>query len=95
MYGLVKAAAGEDKPVVITETGWPGQGEPVGAAVPAADHAMRYFVEAQQWGRREGVRLFWFSSFDEPWKRGQEGEVGTQWGLWDKDERPKHRATDT
>jgi GPH family glycoside/pentoside/hexuronide:cation symporter len=55
---------------------------------------MRYFVEAQQWGRREGVKLFWFSSFDEPWKRGQEGEVGTQWGLWNKDEQPKYRGTD-
>ena len=92
MHGLVKAAAGEDKPVIITETGWPGQGDAVGAAVPGADHAMRYFIEAQQWGRREGVKLFWFSSFDEPWKRGQEGEVGTQWGLWDKDERPKYHA---
>jgi len=90
MHGLVKAAAGEDKPVVITETGWPGQGEAAGAAVPAAEHAMRYFVEAQQWSRREGVKLFWFSSFDEPWKQGQEGEVGTQWGLWDKDERRKY-----
>jgi GPH family glycoside/pentoside/hexuronide:cation symporter len=92
MHALVKAAAGEDKPVVITETGWPGHGQAVGAAVPAADHAMRYFVEAQQWARREGVKLFWFSSFDEPWKLGQEGEVGTQWGLWDKDEQPKYHA---
>jgi GPH family glycoside/pentoside/hexuronide:cation symporter len=92
MHGLVKAAAGEDKLVIITETGWPGQGEAVGAAVPAADHAMRYFVEAQQWSRREGVKLFWFSSFDEPWKLGQEGEVGTQWGLWDKNEHPKYQT---
>jgi GPH family glycoside/pentoside/hexuronide:cation symporter len=92
MHGLVKAAAGEDKPVIITETGWPAMGQAVGAAVPAPDHAMRYFIEAQQWGRREGVKLFWFSSFDEPWKQKQEGEVGTQWGLWDKDEQPKHRS---
>ena len=92
MHGLVKAAAGEDKLVIITETGWPGQGQAVGAAVSAPDHAMRYFIEAQQWGRREGVKLFWFSSFDEPWKQKQEGEVGTQWGLWDKDERPKYRS---
>lgn len=90
MHGLVKAAAGEDKPVIVTETGWPGRGQPVGAAVPSAEHAMRYFVDVQQWGRREGIKLFWFSSFDEPWKRGAEGEVGTQWGLWDKDERPKY-----
>ena len=30
------------KPVVITETGWPGQGQAVGAAVPGAVQAMRY-----------------------------------------------------
>jgi glycoside/pentoside/hexuronide:cation symporter, GPH family len=92
MHGLVKAAAGEDKPVVIAETGWPGHGQAVGAAVPSADHAMRYFIEVQQWRRTDGIKLFYFSSFDEPWKLKQEGAVGTQWGLWDKHERPKYRA---
>ena len=29
-------------------------------------------------------------TFDEPWKLGQEGEVGAQWGLWDKDEHLKY-----
>ena len=33
MHGLVKAAGG-DKPVVVAETGWPGQGLPLGSAVP-------------------------------------------------------------
>jgi len=89
MHGLVKAAGG-DKPVLVTETGWPGQGQAVGAAVPSADNAMRYFIDVQQWGRGEGVKVFYFASFDEPWKLGSEGEVGTQWGLWDKDERPKY-----
>jgi GPH family glycoside/pentoside/hexuronide:cation symporter len=92
MHGLVKAAGG-DKPVIITETGWPGNGQAVGqavaGAVPSADNAMRYFIDVQQWVRGEGIKLFYFSSFDEPWKLGQEGQVGTQWGLWDKDERPK------
>ncbi len=92
MFGLVKAAAGEDKPVIIAETGWPGKGQPVGGAMPSADNAMKYFVDVQRWARGEGVKLFYFSSFDEPWKLKQEGEVGTQWGLWDKDERPKYRA---
>ena len=89
MHGLVKAAGGE-KPVIVTETGWPGQGQAVEGAVPSADNAMRYFIDVQQWGRSEGVKLFYFSSFDEPWKLGQEGEVGTQWGLWDKAERRKY-----
>ncbi len=90
MHALVKAAGGEDKRVIVAETGWPGSGQTVGAAVPSAQNAMQYFVDVQQWARREGVRLFYFSSFDEPWKLGQEGDVGPQWGLWDKDERPKY-----
>jgi len=89
MHGLVKAAGG-DKPVIVTETGWPGKGQAVAGAAPSADNAMRYFIDVQQWGRGEGIKLFYFSSFDEPWKLAQEGEVGTQWGLWDKDERPKY-----
>lgn len=89
MHGLVKAAGGE-KPVIVTETGWPGKGQAVAGAVPSADNAMRYFIDVQQWVRGEGIKLFYFSSFDEPWKLGQEGDVGTQWGLWDKEERPKY-----
>jgi GPH family glycoside/pentoside/hexuronide:cation symporter len=89
MHALVQAAGGE-KPVVVAETGWPGAGQPVGEAVPSAENAMRYFVDVQQWARREGVKVFHFSSFDEPWKLQQEGEVGTQWGLWDAEERAKY-----
>jgi GPH family glycoside/pentoside/hexuronide:cation symporter len=89
MHALVKAAGG-DKRVIVAETGWPGKGQAVAAAVPSEENAMRYFIDVQQWARSEGARLFYFSSFDEPWKLGQEGEVGTQWGLWDKDERRKY-----
>jgi GPH family glycoside/pentoside/hexuronide:cation symporter len=88
MHALVQAAAGE-KTVIVTETGWPGKGQAVSEAVPSAENAMRYFIEVQLWARREGVKLFYFSSFDEPWKLGQEGEVGAHWGLWDKDGKPK------
>jgi glycoside/pentoside/hexuronide:cation symporter, GPH family len=88
MHGLVQAAGGE-KRVIVTETGWPDQGSSVAHAVPSAENAMRYFIEVQLWARREGVKLFYFSSFDEPWKLGQEGEVGAHWGLWDKDGKPK------
>jgi GPH family glycoside/pentoside/hexuronide:cation symporter len=89
MHALVQAAGGE-KPVILAETGWPGAGQAVGGAVPSAENAMRYFIDVQTWARREGVKVFHFASFDEPWKLQPEGEVGTQWGLWDKDERPKY-----
>jgi len=91
MHALVQQVAG-GKPVVVAETGWPGQGQSVSAAVPTAENAMRYFIDTQDWARREAVALFCFSSFDEPWKLGQEGAVGAQWGLWDKNERLKYGA---
>jgi exo-beta-1,3-glucanase (GH17 family) len=37
--------------------------------------------------------VFYFSSFDEAWKMGAEGEVGANWGLWDKDGQPKFVQT--
>jgi GPH family glycoside/pentoside/hexuronide:cation symporter len=88
MHGMVSGVAG-GKRVIIAETGWPSAGQTVSAAVPSSLHAMRYFIETQAWAQREAVELFYFSSFDEPWKLQQEGEVGAQWGLWDKAERPK------
>ena len=92
MHARVQQVAG-GKPVIVTETGWPGKGQAVSAAVPSPDNAMRYFIDTQEWALRESVELFYFSSFDEPWKRGQEGEVGAQWGLWDKAEHLKYGAT--
>jgi GPH family glycoside/pentoside/hexuronide:cation symporter len=91
MHALVQRVAG-GKRVIVAETGWPGQGQTVESAVPSPENAMRYFIDTQDWARREGVELIYFSSFDEPWKQGQEGEVGAQWGLWDKDERRKYGA---
>jgi GPH family glycoside/pentoside/hexuronide:cation symporter len=88
MHGMVSGVAGGRR-VIIAETGWPSAGQTVSAAVPSAPNAMRYFIEAQAWAQRDAVELFYFSSFDEPWKLQQEGEVGAQWGLWDKAERPK------
>ena len=88
MYELVQKAA-DGKKVVIAETGWPSQGQTVSAAVPSPENAMRYFIETQDWAQLEGVELFYFSSFDETWKVIAEGDVGANWGLWDKHGKPK------
>ena len=44
----------------------------------------------QQWAWRGGVELFRFASVGEPWKLAQEGDVGLERGLWDKDEQLKY-----
>lgn len=82
--------AGKGKKVIITETGWPSQGEGEKAALPSAVNAMKYFINAQEWSRESGIEMFYFSSFDESWKVGAEGDVGAYWGIWDKYEQLKY-----
>jgi exo-beta-1,3-glucanase (GH17 family) len=82
--------AGKGKKVIITETGWPSQGEGKDGAIPSATNAMKYFINAQSWSQDKGIELFYFSSFDESWKVGAEGDVGAYWGLWDKHEELKY-----
>ena len=85
MYYQVKQAQ-PDKKIIITETGWPSEGEALGAAEPGYENALKYFINAQKWTRAEGIEMFYFSAFDEAWKVSAEGSVGAFWGLWDKDE---------
>lgn len=88
MFQLAKAAA-KGKPVIITETGWPSQGATFGAAAPSHKNAMKYFINTQLWAIDENIDVFYFSSFDESWKIGAEGDVGAYWGIWDKNEKLK------
>lgn len=84
MYYEAKEVAGENKQVIITETGWPSRGEGLGGAEPGRDNAMKYFVNTNLWCHDEDIEIFYFSSFDESWKVSDEGEVGAYWGVWDK-----------
>ncbi|TFV97681.1 glycosyl hydrolase [Algoriphagus kandeliae] len=82
--------AGKGKKVIITETGWPSQGTPLYGAVPSDENFMKYFINIQAWSKLDSIDVFYFSSFDESWKVGAEGDVGAYWGIWDKDEKLKY-----
>tara|TARA_R110002096_G_scaffold135560_3_gene287618 strand:- start:8621 stop:9511 length:891 start_codon:yes stop_codon:yes gene_type:complete len=88
MYNQARDA-GKGKKVIITETGWPSFGEGLGGAIPSNENAIKYFINAQVWSDDDDIEMFYFSSFDESWKVGAEGDVGAYWGLWDKDENLK------
>ena len=88
MYFQAMSAA-KGKKVIITETGWPSQGANLEGAFPSYENALKYFINAQNWSNDENIEMFYFSSFDESWKVGSEGDVGAFWGLWDKDEKLK------
>lgn len=90
-FNAVREAVGPDKRILIGEAGWatftaddpqfhaPGAGSPENQVV--------YFRELHDWAIREGVPVFWFEAFDEPWKdpNGTEGF----WGLYDVHRNPR------
>lgn len=89
MFGQALGAA-KGKKVIITETGWPSKGESLGSAQPSDINFLKYFINTQNWCQQAGIESFYFSSFDESWKVGDEGEVGAYWGIWDKNEKIKY-----
>ncbi|WP_298902880.1 glycosyl hydrolase family 17 protein [uncultured Psychroserpens sp.] len=88
MFGQA-SDAGRGKKVIITETGWPSQGGSLKGAFSSEENAMKYFINTQVWATKANIDVFYFSSFDESWKTGDEGDVGAYWGLWDKHEKLK------
>jgi len=87
-HRTLKVANG--KKVIISETGWPNQGEEFYGAEPSSKNALIYFLNTQKWSREEDIEMFYFSSFDEAWKTSDEGTLGAFWGLWDKQEKLKY-----
>lgn len=85
MFGQVTDAA-RGKKVIITETGWPSEGGSLKGAFSSEENAMKYFINTQVWASKANIETFYFSSFDESWKTGDEGDVGAYWGLWNKNE---------
>ncbi len=89
MYHQAMSVA-NGKKIIITETGWPSRGESFKDSYPSKYNAIKYFINSQLWSKAEDIDIFYFSSFDESWKVGPEGEVGAHWGLWDKNEKQKY-----
>ena len=81
--------AAKGKKVIVAETGWPSRGTAVDGAEPSYENYLKYFLNIQHWASEEDLEVFYFSSFDEAWKVGAEGDVGAYWGLWDAAEKLK------
>ena len=80
----LRAAAG-GKPIIVSETGWPSCGTPVGEAAPSPENAARFFLDFVSWARAGEVPYFYFETYDEPWKAAWEGPQGACWGLWTRE----------
>lgn len=81
-----------DKPVIITEAGWPTASNGRGIEPWNASEALqaRYYRELMAWTRSEGILTFVFEAFDEPWKGSPDPlEPEKHWGLFTVERKPK------
>ena len=86
-YQAVRAVH-PDRLIVIGEAGWATYTEGNLHVPRAGDEQkqQRYFAELTDWARENGVTVFFFEAFDEPWKgTGTEGH----WGLFTADRKTK------
>lgn len=75
----------KNKPIIVSETGWPSMGNTIGSSVPSSQNSTRYFSDFVSWARENNIQYFYFEAFDESWKANNEGPQGAHWGIWDKD----------
>jgi exo-beta-1,3-glucanase (GH17 family) len=87
-YNLVHNLAGS-KQVVISEMGWPSEGNSLGNSVPSMENAIYYFHNATEWAEYNNIPYFYFEAFDEQWKsldnKGNyhpEWAYQSHWGIW-------------
>ena len=88
---LQKAFPG--KPILIAEIGWPSRGRTHESAVASdANEALflrRFLARAQ----KEKLTYYIMEAFDQPWKAFLEGAVGSYWGVYDVNRKPKFEFT--
>jgi exo-beta-1,3-glucanase (GH17 family)/glycosyltransferase involved in cell wall biosynthesis len=86
-YELQKAFP--DKQIIITETGWPSNGQPIRQAKGTVFNQVRFLREFLNRAHAENVVYYVVEAFDQPWKMNQEGSSGAYWGLYDVERQPK------
>ncbi|MCP4429028.1 MAG: glycosyl hydrolase [Chloroflexi bacterium] len=81
-----------DKPVVITEAGWPtaSNGRGIDPWNASEELQAAYYQQLMKWTKKEKILTFVFEAFDEPWKGSPNSlEPEKHWGLFFVDRTPK------
>ncbi|PPD31099.1 MAG: cellulose synthase [Methylomonas sp.] len=78
-----------NKPIVITETGWPSDGPPQKSASASLVNEAKFLRAFLNRATAENVIYYVIEAFDQPWKIELEGTAGAYWGLFNADRQPK------
>ncbi|MGD2118262.1 MAG: glycosyltransferase family 2 protein [Chromatiales bacterium] len=83
-----------DKPIVISEVGWPSNGRPLKQAVPSVANQATFLRRFLSQANQQGLVYYVMEAFDQPWKQSLEGAIGTYWGVYDIHRQPKFTFTE-
>ena len=81
------------KPIVIAEIGWPSRGRTRESAVASDANEALFLRRFLYRARKEKITYYVMEAFDQPWKAYLEGAVGSYWGVYDVNRRPKFAFT--
>jgi exo-beta-1,3-glucanase (GH17 family)/cellulose synthase/poly-beta-1,6-N-acetylglucosamine synthase-like glycosyltransferase len=81
------------KPIVIAEIGWPSRGRTRESAVASQANEALFLRRFLARAAKEKSVYYVMEVFDQPWKANLEGAVGSYWGVYDVERRPKFAFT--
>ncbi|TAK61805.1 glycosyltransferase [Methylobacter sp.] len=79
-----------NKPIVITEVGWPSDGQPFKHATASVSNQAKFLREFMIRADAEKVTYYIVEAFDQPWKKSSEGSAGAYWGIFNADRQAKY-----
>ncbi|MEE4241167.1 MAG: glycosyltransferase, partial [Desulfopila sp.] len=83
-----------EKPIVITEVGWPSNGRTRQDAVASQANEATFLRRFLNHAENQEYVYYIMEAFDQPWKRkNSEGAVGAYWGVYDAERQPKFPFT--
>lgn len=86
-------AAYPNKPIVITEVGWPSSGRTIKSASASEASEAKFLRRFIDRANQENYVFYLMEAFDQPWKSKIEGAVGGYWGVYDIERQPKFEFT--
>lgn len=79
-----------NKPIIITEVGWPSDGQPFKHATASVSNQATFLREFLNRADAEKVTYYIVEAFDQPWKMSLEGSAGAYWGIFNADRQAKY-----
>jgi len=79
-----------NKPIIITEVGWPSDGQPFKHATASIANQAKFLREFLNRADQEKITYYVVEAFDQPWKKSIEGSAGAYWGIFNADRQPKY-----